>query len=72
MPAEPGSQYRHFKGALYVCVAIAQHTETEEVLVVYKREDKSGRVWARPLSMWDEEVEWPDGERRPRFAPEIR
>ena len=59
--------YRHYKGGLYDVVEVATHTETEERLVIY-RDRKKGRLWARPLAMWLEEVEV-DGVRVPRFAP---
>ena len=31
-----GKRYRHFKGKLYRVVAIAKHTETGELFVVYQ------------------------------------
>ena len=32
----PTGRYRHFKGAVYVVVGTALHSETEEPLVVYR------------------------------------
>ncbi|MDG6094068.1 DUF1653 domain-containing protein [Acetobacter sp. AN02] len=54
--------YRHYKGGFYTLISVVRHSETEEPLVTYRSEEK-GTLWARPLSMWVEEV---DG--RPRFA----
>ena len=62
----PG-RYRHFKGAIYVVVGTARHSETEEPFVVYHREGSS-ELWVRPAGMWAEHVER-DGHRGPRFAP---
>jgi len=61
----PGT-YRHFKGAVYVVVGTARHSETEEPFVVYHREGSS-ELWIRPLDMWTERVVR-DGYEGPRFA----
>jgi hypothetical protein len=68
VPADirPG-RYRHFKGAVYVVVGIATHSESEEPFVVYHR-DGDERLWVRPAAMWRETVER-DGVVAPRFAP---
>ena len=34
----PGGFYRHFKDKLYQVLAVAEHTETGERLVVYRRD----------------------------------
>lgn len=60
--------YRHFKGTLYEVLFTARHSETSEELVIYRAADGHGPVWARPLSMWGEEVER-GAYRGPRFAP---
>ena len=60
-----GSTYRHFKGKLYMVITIARHTETEEELVVYKSLE-TGKVWARPLDMFKEQV-LVNGQNYPRF-----
>ena len=52
----PG-KYRHYKGNEYELLFIANHSETLEKLVIYKALYGEGEVWARTLSMWDEEVE---------------
>ena len=66
-------RYRHFKGGEYELLWIARHSETDEPMVVYRAlypcgETPNGdRVWVRPLSMWEEEIER-DGKRLRRFA----
>ena len=44
-----GQIYRHFKGNIYRIVAIAEHSETGEVLVIYRRDDATqDMTYARP------------------------
>lgn len=62
----PPGRYRHFKGAEYVVIGVARHSESEEPVVVYHRAD-SDELWVRPLTMWNETVDR-DGYRGPRFA----
>jgi hypothetical protein len=69
LPAEPRpGRYRHYKGADYQVLGIARHTETEEVLVVYRALYGERGLWIRPWSMFVENVESPGGRRMPRFA----
>ena len=58
--------YRHYKGNLYQVLHTAQHSETEEALVVYRCLYGEYGVWARPLVMFTETVEV-DGKEIPRF-----
>ena len=60
-------RYRHFKGGEYEVLHIARHSETEELLVVYRALYGDGDVWVRPLSMWNESVEY-NGEKILRFT----
>lgn len=60
-------RYRHFKGGEYEVLHIARHSETEEPLVVYRALYGDGDVWVRPLSMWNESVEY-NGEKILRFT----
>ncbi len=53
----PGQVYRHFKGNIYRIIAIASHSETGELLVIYKRDDEEERAYARPLDMFMSEVD---------------
>ena len=60
-------KYRHFKGNEYEVIGIAKHSETLEEMVVYKALYGDGGLWVRPISMWDEEVEF-DGKTVKRFT----
>lgn len=46
-----GSVYQHLKGTKYRVIALAVHSETQEVHVVYKSR-REERVWVRPLEHW--------------------
>ena len=59
--------YRHFKGGVYRVIDIATHTETEEPMVIYRSKNQPERLWARPLSMWEETV-IRDGQQYKRFT----
>ena len=67
MSAElPLGRYRHYKGGEYQVMGIAQHSETNELLVVYRPLYGEGALWVRPLSMFIESVNH-DGSQLPRF-----
>jgi hypothetical protein len=65
-PIAPG-RYRHYKGKDYEVLFEARHSETEEVLVIYRALYGERGTWARPKAMFTEMVVI-DGEARPRFA----
>lgn len=47
------SLWRHYKGTLYKIICLAQHTETNEMLVIYRNtSDANSQVWCRPASMF--------------------
>ena len=48
---EIGGRYRHYKGGEYEVLTLAQHTETNEELVVYKNIE-NGHIWARPKTIF--------------------
>ena len=52
----PG-RYRHFKGGEYEVLGIARHSETQELLVVYRPLYNETGLWVRPVSMFLETVE---------------
>jgi hypothetical protein len=62
----PG-RYRHYKGNDYQLLGIARHSETEELLVVYRCLYGDFSLWVRPLAMFTECVVV-EGRKIPRFA----
>ncbi len=68
---KPGQLYRHFKGNVYRIITVASHSETGEMLVIYKRDDDGAGSYARPLDMFMSEVDrkkYPDVRDKYRFT----
>lgn len=61
----PG-RYRHYKGGEYQVVGTARHSETDELLVVYRCLYDNDSLWVRPLAMFLETVRV-EGREQPRF-----
>lgn len=64
-------KYQHYKGSLVEVIGIANHSETLEKMVVYKKIEAhkgypAGTIWVRPLDMFLENV-IVDGQEVPRF-----
>lgn len=62
----PG-KYRHFKGNEYQVIGTARHSETMELMVVYRALYGDYGLWVRPASMWNETVTR-DGKTFQRFT----
>ena len=65
-----GGFYKHYKtGKLYEVICVAKHSETLEDMVIYEAqyENPTSKIWARPLSMFLEEVEF-QGKKVLRFG----
>jgi hypothetical protein len=62
---QPG-RYRHFKGGEYEVYGVAQHSETQEELVVYRPLYGTRQLMVRPRAMFLETVQH-DGAAVPRF-----
>jgi len=62
----PG-RYRHYKGGEYEVIGVARHSETDELLVVYRPLYNATGLWVRPLAMFLETVAH-NGAPVPRFA----
>ena len=72
---KPNEIWKHFKGDLYQIRGVAQHTETNEALVIYhciqtEDDSKLGIAYARPATMFLSEVDktkYPEVTARYRF-----
>jgi len=54
---QPLGKYRHYKGAEYEVLGTAYHSETEELLVLYRPLYGEGKLWVRPYDMFNETVD---------------
>ena len=62
--------YRHFKGDYYLVEDTALDSETNEVVVIYRKLYDDCSLWVRPLDMFLSEVDkekYPDVEQKYRF-----
>ena len=54
-----GGIYEHYKGKRYLVKDVARHSESLELMVVYEclYENPLGKMWIRPLQMFQEKIE---------------
>jgi len=52
---KPGEKWQHYKGGIYEIVCMCNHSETNEILVIYKSISFGG-FHARPFREWDEQI----------------
>lgn len=68
---QSGKTYKHYKGGLYTALFVAEETTNIRKGgsggVVYVSRTY-GKIKYRDLDEFIEEIEWPDGIRRPRFV----
>ncbi len=66
-----GHVYQHFKGNKYIVVDIVNYSEDEnEKMVIYQALYGKRGKWARPLSMFESEIDrkkYPDVKQKFRF-----
>jgi hypothetical protein len=67
LPATPAGRYRHYKGGEYEVIGVARHSETLELMVIYRPLYDDSGLWVRPHAMFFEEIEF-EGRVQPRFA----
>ena len=65
-----GRVYRHFKGDYYLVEGVADHSETGEIYVIYRKLYGDGGLWLRPMEMFLSPVDrekYPDVQQEYRF-----
>lgn len=67
LPALQTGRYRHYKGPDYEVLGVARHSETLELVVVYRPLYGESALWVRPFNMFVGEV-MVDGHVQPRFV----
>ena len=63
----PPGLYKHYKGMFYEVVGTVRHSESLEVMTLYRALYGERGLWVRPAAMFNEEVVI-EGVPQPRFA----
>ena len=58
--------YEHYKGPRYKVIDTVRHSETEELMVLYRTMYGDEDLWVRPFSMFFEEITY-NSKTIPRF-----
>ena len=68
-PVRVGQKYKHYRtGTIYLILAVATHTETDETMIVYRAwKSPHHPVWVRPLGIFTS-LAMQDGKAVQRFA----
>lgn len=67
---EPMTVVKHFKGAQYLVLGVAEHTELGDEFVVYRSLDGDRKLFVRPVDMFMSDVDkdkYPDVQQKERF-----
>jgi len=70
MNKEIKGRYTHYKGKDYEVIDTVIHSETKEVLILYRPLYGTGKLWVRPYTMFFEPVTI-DGKTVPRFKLKV-
>ena len=65
----PGEFYRHFKKGVYQIIAVAEHSQTGEAMVVYQALYREFKIYVGPLSAFVDKV---DKEKYPETSQKYR
>lgn len=65
----PTGPYTHYKGGDYEVLSLGREEATLRPIVIYKA-CKNNTWWTRPLEVFTELVDTPEGQ-RPRFTPTV-